>query len=77
MAFSKQGLHEQLQYEGFSDSEAQYGVDNCEADWNKQAVKKAREYLSVMSFSRNGLVEQLVFEGFTQSQAEYGVDKAY
>ena len=77
MAFSKQGLHEQLQYEGFSDSEAQYGVDNCEADWNKQAVKKAREYLSVMSFSRNGLVEQLVFEGFTPSQADSGVDKAY
>jgi hypothetical protein len=30
----------QLEYEGFSHSAAVYGVDNCNADWFEQAVKK-------------------------------------
>ena len=76
MAFSSEGLIRQLKFEGFSDSDTKYGVDNCGANWNKQAVKKAKEYLSVMSFSRDRLIEQLKFVGFTQSQAEYGVLQA-
>ena len=76
-AFSYTGLIAQLEYEGFSHSEAQYAADNCGADWNEEAVKKAKQYLDYSSFSRESLIEQLVFEGFTQSQAEYGVSKAY
>ncbi len=76
-AFSYYGLVEQLEYEGFTSSEAQYGADNCGADWNEQAAKKAKQYLEYSSFSKSGLIEQLVFEGFTQSQAEYGASKAY
>lgn len=76
-AFSYSGLIDQLEFEGFTSSEAQYGADHCGADWNEQAVKKAREYLDYSSFSRSELVDQLVFEGFTQSQAEYGVGQAY
>ena len=72
-AFSYSGLVEQLEYEGFSHSEATYGADNCGADWNEQAAKKAKQYLDYSSFSRQGLVEQLEYEGFTHSQAEYGV----
>ena len=77
MAFSYSGLIEQLEFEGFSTSEATYAADNCGADWNEQAVKKAQEYLDFMSFSRSGLIEQLEFEGFTRSQAEYGVNAVY
>ena len=77
LAFSYSGLIEQLEYEGFSTSEATYAADNCGADWNEQAAKKAREYLDFMSFSRSGLIEQLEFEGFTRSQAEYGVNAVY
>ena len=69
MAFSYRGLVEQLEYEGYTTSEAEYAADNCGADWNQQAVKKAKEYLAVMSFSRDGLIEQLEYEGFTHSQA--------
>lgn len=76
-AFSYKGLIEQLEFEGFTKSEATYAVDNCGADWNEQAVKKARQYLDYSSFSRSGLVDQLEFEGFTHSQAEYGVSVAY
>lgn len=73
MAFSYDGLVEQLEFEKFSHEDAVYGVDHCGADWNEQAVKKAKSYLEFMSFSHDGLVEQLEFEGFTHEQAEYGV----
>lgn len=74
-AFSRKGLIEQLKFEGFSTSEAEYAVKNCGADWNEQAAKMARQYLEYTSFSRQGLIEQLEFEGFTHDQAVYGVKK--
>lgn len=72
-AFSRTGLIEQLRYEGFSQADAAYGVDALNVDWNDQATKKARDYLSYTSFSHQSLVEQLVYEGFTAAQAEHGV----
>lgn len=72
-AFSYSGLIEQLEFEGFSNEDATYAVDNCGADWNEQAAIKAQEYLDYDSFSRSGLIEQLEFEGFAKEQAEYGV----
>ena len=72
-AFSRQGLIEQLEYEGFSNTDAEYGTDAINADWREQAALKAKEYLEYSSFSRQGLIDQLVYEGFTQKQAEYGV----
>lgn len=77
MPFSYIGLIEQLEYEGYTESEATYAADNCGADWYEQAVKAAENYLDVMAFSRTGLIEQLEFEGFTHEQAVYGVDQAY
>lgn len=71
-AFSHSGLIEQLEYEGFSNTDATYGADNCGADWNAQAAKKAQEYLDYTAFSRQGLIEQLEYEGFTADQAAYG-----
>lgn len=77
MPFSHSGLIEQLEFEGFSYSEATYAVENCGADWYEQAAKKAKQYLEIMAFSRSGLIEQLEFDGFTYEQAAYGVDQAY
>ena len=74
MGFSREGLIEQLEYEGFSHSEAVYGADHINADWNSMALRKAWEYLRVAAFSRSGLIEQLEFEGFTHEQAVFGVD---
>lgn len=77
MAFSRKGLIEQLEYDGFTYSEAVYGADNCSADWYEQAVRKAESYLDIMSFSRQRLIEQLEYDGFSYDQAVYGVDKVY
>lgn len=75
MAFSYSVLIEQLEYEGYTNSEAIYAVNNCGADWYEQAELSAKEYLDVMPFSRQGLIEQLEYEGFTHSQAVYGVEQ--
>lgn len=76
-SFSKKGLIDQLEFEGFTTKESTYAVDNVKVDWMEQAVLKAESYLKYGSFSRQGLVDQLKFEGFTDEQAEYGVSKAY
>lgn len=74
MAFSRSGLIEQLEFEGFSNEDATYAVDQVSVDWREQAVKKAEEYLNMMAFSRSGLIEQLEFEGFSKEDATYAVD---
>ena len=71
-AFSYTGLIEQLEYHGYSKSEATYGADHCGADWYEQAKKKAASYLSHMSFSKSELIDQLEYSGFTHDQAVYG-----
>jgi len=73
MAFSKTGLIKQLEYEGFTTIEAEYGVNHIDVDWDEQAAKKAESYLEFMSFSKSGLIKQLEYDGFTRQQAEYGV----
>lgn len=75
-AFSKSGLVEQLEFEGFSNEEATFAVDHIEVDWNEQAANKAQDYLDFTAFSRTGLIEQLEFDGFTPAEATYGVDQA-
>lgn len=64
-----------MEFEQFTHEEAIFAADNCGADWNEQAVKKAKSYLSFTSFSKNGLISQLEFEGFTHEQAVYAVEQ--
>jgi hypothetical protein len=75
-AFSRKGLIDQLEFEGYSTKDATYAVDHIEVDWNEQAAASAKDYLDYDSFSHKGLVDQLKFEGFTPEQAEYGVTQA-
>lgn len=72
MPFSFKGLVEQLEYEGYSHSDAAYGANRCGADWKEQAAKSAETYLAVMPFSRKELIEQLEYDGYTHEQAVYG-----
>ena len=72
--FSASRLAEQLKYEGYSDDDITYAVDNCGADWNEQARLAAKSYNDITAFSHSRLVEQLVYDGFTDEQAEYGVN---
>ena len=76
-AFSRTGLIEQLEFEGYDTADATFAVDYLKVNWNEQAVKSAKSYLDYTSFSLSGLIEQLQFEGFTYEQAAYGANKAY
>lgn len=73
-AFSRAGLISQLEFEGFSNTDATFAVDNVSVDWFEQSALKAESYLSYSAFSRTGLIGQLEFEKFTAEQAEYAVD---
>ena len=48
---SKQGIYNQLtsSVEGFTKEAAQYAIDNIEADWNKNALEKAKTYQTSMN----------------------------
>ncbi|GHD83580.1 host cell surface-exposed lipoprotein [Salinibacterium amurskyense] len=74
--FSRSGLIDQLEYEGYSTADATFAVDFIAPDWNHQAAVTAEAYLDYSSFSRQGLIDQLIYEGFSQAQAEYGVSEA-
>lgn len=73
-AFSREGLIHQLEFEKYTREEAEYGADNCGADWKEQAVKSARSYFEFSAFSRKGMIKQLEFEKYTKDEAEYGAD---
>lgn len=75
MPFSHSGLIKQLEFEGYSNEAATYAANNCGADWNQQAVKSGKSYLSAGSgFSQSGLIKQLEFEGYTSDQASHGAN---
>ena len=83
MAFSKQGLYDQLtsEYaEKYSDEAAQYAIDNVKADYKEEAVEAAKNYLDTMSFSKEGLKDQLTSQyadKYTEEEAQYAIDKVY
>jgi hypothetical protein len=72
MAFSKMGLADQLEYEGFRPAIALYAVNNIRVNWRTQAVRMAKSYLDTMPFSCTGLVDQLEYEQFSYANAYYG-----
>lgn len=83
MAFSKQGLYDQLTSEyadKYSDEAAQYAIDNVKADYKEEAVEAAQNYLDTMSFSKEGLKDQLTSQyadKYTEEEAQYAIDKVY
>jgi hypothetical protein len=48
-------------------------------DWNREAVKSAKQYLQLMGFSCKGLIQQLSAQAgakFTEQQATFGARQA-
>lgn len=74
-AFSYDGLINQLKFEGYSDEDAKYGADNCNANWLDEAAQSAQQYLNIMPMSRDELKNQLEFEGFTADQIEHALSE--
>ena len=74
-SFSKSGLIKQLEYEGFSNGDANYAVAKLNVNWKEQAVNTAKDYLDYSSFSKSGLIKQLEFEGFSSEDANYAASQ--
>ena len=76
---SKAGIYDQLvsEYgEQFTAEEAQYAIDNIEADWNQNALEKAKSYQETMNMSPEAIRDQLTSEygeQFTQEEADYAI----
>lgn len=80
MGFSQASLTKQLTSSagnGFNETDAAWAVDHSGADWNAEALKAAKGYLtSGMGFSQASLTKQLTSSAgnqFTAPQAEYAV----
>ena len=48
--------------------------DSSLTQGQKNALKSAKSYISIMDFSRDGLIEQLEYEKYTYDQAVYGAN---
>ena len=76
---SPEAIREQLTSdagEKFSAEAAQYAVDNVNADWNANALQKAKDYQSQQSMSPEAIREQLTSdagEKFTPDEANYAI----
>lgn len=73
-SFSKEGLRDQLEYEGFASDEIDYALDNIVVDWNEQALDTAESYLRYTSFSETGLRDQLEYEEFLSDEIDYAME---
>ena len=80
MNMSKQAIYDQLvsEYGGkFKPEEAQYAIDNINADWNKNALESAKTYREYMNMSKQAIYDQLVssYGGkFRPEEAQYAID---
>ena len=76
---SKTAIYDQLisDYgEKFTPSQAQYAVENINADWNFNALQKAKDYQTTMNMSPDAIRDQLVSEygeRFSLEEANYAV----
>lgn len=74
-AYAYSELINLLELTGYSHDEATYAVDNCGADWNKEAIEKTESILSMGDFSKEYVIGILTDEGFTDEQSEYAVSQ--
>ena len=80
MQMSKQATYDQLISEQggqFAAEEAQYAVDNLQADYKANALEQAKSYQETMNMSHEAIRDQLVSEyggQFTQEEADYAID---
>ncbi|MBR4226996.1 MAG: Ltp family lipoprotein, partial [Candidatus Methanomethylophilaceae archaeon] len=77
LGISAERLKEFLLDNGFTESHAIYGVANCGADWDAEALEYARSLLEYSSYSESDLLESLLDEGFTDSQSRRAVESVF
>lgn len=75
--FSEKELEEDLLEEGFSPKEAKYALDNCGADWYKNALKSTMYYMdTVQTTDQDMLMYWLTFHKFEETDAQRAIQYA-
>lgn len=80
MNMSKVGVYDQLtsEYgERFSQEAAQYVIDNIEANWKENGLKKVKTYQTSRAMSTSAVYDKLTSESgekFTKEEAQYTID---
>ena len=62
---------------GFNQADAIFAVNHITVNWNEQAVRSAKDYMSMTHFTRSGLIQQLSSKygsGYTVAQATYAAN---
>ena len=74
--FSKKSVTEALKEAKFTDEEVAYGVNNCNANWNQQALRASKDYIEgPAGFSKVALQTSLEEAcGFTAEEAAYAAN---
>jgi hypothetical protein len=62
----------QLEYDGFTNDAAVYGVDSLGADWLFEAMGKA-DWFEIEGYTYEETLDELYAAGCTQEEAEYAV----
>lgn len=73
---SEKGLRENLQLQGYSDSQITTAIEKLDPDWNQQALNCARKLNETGSpLPKDQLLTMLKTNaGFTEDQAQYAID---
>lgn len=64
-----------MEVEGFSETVADYAVENCNADWYTQALFTANEYSDSTGWTPDDIREILEEQGFTSEEIDYALEK--
>jgi SOS response regulatory protein OraA/RecX len=73
MAFSKSGLADQLEYDGYTEKQIEFAVNNCYVDFAAEAAEAAENYIEIMAFSKQELTDQLEYDGYTENQIRFAL----
>ena len=79
MYMSRTAVYDQLISESgekFTEAQAQYAMDNLEADWKENALHKAKEYRESTNMTKSAIYNQLISEHgdkFEPEEASYAI----
>ena len=79
MFMSQAAIYNQLisdSGEKFTEAQAQYAMEHLEADWNANALHKAKEYRESTNMTKSAIYDQLISEHgdkFEPEEASYAI----
>ena len=72
-AYSREGLKDRLRDFNITEPAAEYAVENCGADWEEQAKRKADEYTRFRTWKLEDLRKQLVRDKFEENEVSKAI----